>query len=591
MWTPRPYQAEAIDAALDALAGGEDALLVVPTGGGKSGIIGTITKALYHDFSLRIVNCAHVAELVGQAYDELIGMWEWAPAGIYSAGLNRREMHSQILFAGIASIFKKAHLLGQVDVLMVDEAHMIPREGNGQYRRFISDLREMNPDMRLLGLTATPYRLGSGRLDEDRVTKSGAVEPALFPSVTYEVSIRHLIDEGWLAPLTTKDTGDLAIDTSGVGSSGGDFKIGELSGAVDKPELIRDICADVIAKGKDRRSWLIFTPGVSDAEHFHEEMTRRGFRGGVITGETPTGERKRLIEDFKNYRIRYLVNCGVLTTGFDHKGVDLLAMVRPTKSTALYVQICGRGTRPLYEPGFNPNTATAEERKASIARGPKPNCLVLDYAKNINYHGPVDMVQPRKPGSGKGEAPVKTCPPHLGGCSSVVHASVMECPDCGFLWERQVSEKITRRAAEVPILSKSEPLWIKVQQRTFRRHEKLGKPPSVKVEYRSGITIYPEWIAVENERARGLVSAWWKRAGGAEPAPTSVTEMLDRVGELRPIDEIRVEAEGKYWRVTGWRHAQGQAPEGEADKSASWAPQRYDLKRDTYADLDADIPF
>lgn len=586
MWTPRPYQHEAIEAGLDALAAGEDTLLVVPTGGGKSGIIGTIVRTLFDDYGLRIVSCAHVAELVDQAYSELIGMWDWAPAGVYSAGLGRKEMQSQILFAGIQSIFRKAAKVGPIDVLIIDECHTLPRVGNGQYLQFIAEARAINPDMRLLGLTATPYRLGSGRLDEDRVTGEGKVEKAMFSRVAYEVGIRHLIEEGWLAPLTTKDTLALKVDTAGIGSTGGDFKQGELSAAVDKPELISDICSDIIEKGKDRRSWLIFTPGVPDAHHFHEEMQRRGIKGGVIDGTTDPGVRKRLISEFKAYKLRYLVNCGVLTTGFDHKGVDLLAMVRPTKSASLYVQICGRGTRPLYTPGFDPNTATAAERRAAISAGPKPNCLVLDYAKNINYHGPVDLVKPRTPGKGGGPAPVKTCPQ----CFSVIPASVMQCPDCGHEFERQASENITKRAATAPILSKAEPEWVAITKRAFARHSKYGSPDSVRVEYWAGFNLVAkEWIAVENERAAGLVKSWWRKCGGAEPTPTTVTELLDRVGELQPVQDIRIEADGKYWRITGIRSGGAATDEVEQPNVGNLGGWRnYDASRSV---SDDEIPF
>lgn len=585
MWTPRDYQSECIEAGLDALAEGEDTLLVVPTGGGKSGIIGTITRTLFEEFGLRIVSCAHVKELVGQAYEELIGMWEWAPAGVYSAGLGRKEINYPIVFAGIQSVFKKAEKLGNVDVLIIDEGHTIPTEGDGQYRQFIADLRKINPDMRVLILTATPYRLGHGRLDEAREKKDGTVVPPLVTKIAYEITMRLLIDDGWLAPLTTKDTGGVSIDLSGVRTVGGDYNLGQMSKAVDKPELIEALCGDIVARGANRRSWLIFTPGKLDAQHFHEEMRRRGYLGGVITDDTPSGERDRLITAFKSYSIRYLINCGVLTTGFDHKGVDLIAMARGTKSLALYKQICGRGTRPLYTPGFNPNTATAEERRASIAAGPKPNCLVLDYAKNIDYFGPVDTAEPRKPGSGKGDVPMKTCPQ----CSERVLAAVRVCADCDFEFLIEEKPRFAARAAEKPILSKSEPIWIRVDQRTFRRHEKWGSPPSVKVEYRSGMTVYPEWVAMENPKARGLAKSWWKSNGGSEPTPETVDDALDRVGELRPIDEIRVEADGKYWRVTGRRLNTGPAPEGEAEKAAPahrWSP----TARESY-DLNDDIPF
>lgn len=583
MWTPRDYQEAAIEAGLDALAAGEDTLIVVPTGGGKSGIIGTIMLRLLDEFGLRVVSCAHVKELVEQAYSEIIGLREWVPAGIYSAGLGRKEMHSRILFAQIQSIYAKAHFLGPVDVLMIDEVHTLPPEGDGLYRQFIDALRKINPDMRVLGLTATPFRLGHGRIDEAREKKDGTIVPPLFSRVAYEIGIRQLIEDGWLCRLTTKDTGAIKVDMAGVGTVGGDFNQGQASRAVDKPGLIRDVCADIIAKGQDRRSWLIFTPGVPDAQHFHEEMQRHGYRGGVITGTTPQGERDRLIAAFKAYELRYLVNCGVLTTGFDHKGVDLLGIVRPTKSASLYVQICGRGTRPLYAPGFDPNTATADQRRAAIAAGPKPDCLVLDYAKNINYHGPVDLVQPRKPGKGGGDAPVKTCP----NCFTVIHASVMVCPDCDHEFERLVNENITRRAAVAPIMSTAEPEWVRVTRRSFHRHEKFDSKPSVRIEYWRGIgqIIAKEWLAVENPKANGLVKSWWKSCGGLEPAPTSVDDALDRIGELRPISEVRIEPDGKWWRITGRKFGGDSEDEVEKPRPKWGGGNRYE-----YA-ADEEIPF
>jgi DNA repair protein RadD len=574
-WTPRDYQHEAIEAGLDDLAAGEDTLLVVPTGGGKSGIIGTIIRTLVEQFGLRVVSCAHVKELVGQAYAELIGMWDWAPAGIYSAGLGRKEMHSRILFAGIQSIFKKAHLLGCVDVLIIDEVDTLPVEGDGQYRKFIADLRAINPDMRVLGLTATPYRLGHGRIDEPREKKDGTVVEPLFSKVAYEVGLRRLIDDGWLAPLTTKDTGSLALDMSDVGSVGGDYNIGDMSRAVDKPELISAICADIIEKGRTRRSWLIFTPGKSDAHHFHEEMQRRGMRGGVITDDTPSGERDRLIAAFRAYQLRYLINCGILTVGFDHKGVDLIAMVRKTKSARLYVQICGRGTRPLYVAAFNPNAANAEQRKKAIFDGPKRNCLVLDYAKNIDYHGPVDLVVPRRPGKGGGPTPMKTCPEKDGGCGSRILASARECPDCGHEFTFEEAAKFSAKAAVKPILSREEPSWIPITRRNFARHEKFESPASVRVEYWRGLNmIAKEWWAFESEKGAWKAAKEWKACGGAEPAPATTAEALERVGELRPISEIRIEADGKFWRVTGRKFGGDSADEVEKPRL------RYDQARE-----------
>lgn len=540
VWTPRPYQQEAIDATFDYWEEvGGNPLIVIPTGGGKAGVLGTIMRRLFDEYpGIRIVNLVDSAELVGQNYEELLSFWPWAPAGVYQAQIGRRDTRQQILFCGIQSVWNKAHLLGDIDLIIIDEAHAVPRKAATMYGKFLKAVAERNPDVRRLGLTATDYRLDSGRLTEG--------DDKLFDDIAYEVNIRPLIEDGYLTPLVSKAT-QTALSTTGVKKTGGDFAPGALQAAVDKEELNRGIVDDIVAYGAARRSWLVFASGVEHAEHLRDEIRSRGYSAEVLTGETDTGIRKRMIADFKAMRIRAIVNCGVLTKGFNAPNVDLIAAARPTESAGLYVQIAGRGTRNVYAPGMPLDTR--EERLAAIAAGPKPNCLFLDFGGLVRRHGPIDMVQPRKPGKGGGDAPVKTCPE----CFSLVHASVMECPDCGHVWERQLSSKITKSAAATPILSKSEAVWRQVATRAFHRHEKFGKAPSMRVEYWANLVTYREWVSLEHpsEGVRHGAGRWWKQHGGLEPVPETVSEALGRVAELRAVSEIRIQASGKFWEITG----------------------------------------
>lgn len=545
-WTLRPYQRAAIDGVYDYWREeGGNPLVVLPTGTGKSGVAATLKRELITDYrDMRILNVTHVAELVQQNFDELKGMWPWAPAGIYSAGLGMRDLRAQILFAGIQSIHKRVHRLGPVDLLMVDEAHLIPRKSGTMYGNFITALREANPDMRLMGLTATPYRLDSGRLDEG--------DDAMFDAIAFEYGLREAIDDGYLKPLISKATAT-ALDTTGVAKRGGEFVAGALQEAVDKADLNRGIVDDIVRFGHNRRSWLVFAAGVEHAEHLRDEIRRRGYSAEMVDGNTPNHERRRIIEGFKSYQIRAVVNCGVLTTGFNHPGVDLIAAARPTESTGLYVQIAGRGTRPVYAPGHD--LSTRDGRIAAIGAGPCPDCLFLDFGGLVRRHGPVDMVKPRTPGKGGGDAPVKACPK----CFSLVHASVMTCPDCGHEWERQLSDKITKSASIGPILSKGEATWREVARRRFSRHEKFGGKPSMRVDYLTDVggnltgvgATFKEWVPFEAERARFIAERWWKQHGGLMPVPDTTSEALRRAGELRPVSSIRIEPEGRHWRITG----------------------------------------
>ena len=399
MLTLRPYQQAAIDAIYGYFAGNAGhPLVVIPTAGGKSLVMAAFIEGVLKAWpDQRILVVTHVRELIAQNHAELIGLWRDAPAGICSAGLGRRDLGARILFAGIQSIHRRAYDVQRCDLVLIDEAHLIPAASNTMYRRFLDTLARINPQLKVIGFTATPYRTGSGMLHEGK--------GALFTDIAYEVSVRQLIDDGFLCPLVSK-AAETRLDVCGVGSRGGEFIPGQLQAAVDLPEITQAAIDEVVRLGSDRRSWLAFCAGVEHATHVAEAIRARGFSAATIFGDTPKPERDRIIAAFKRGEIRALASMGVLTTGFNAPGVDLIAMLRPTKSTGLYVQMAGRGTR--------------------LAPG-KADCLVLDFAGNVARHGPIDAVKPKRPGSGEGDAPVKVCPD----CQSILATAVRVCPDCG----------------------------------------------------------------------------------------------------------------------------------------------------------------
>lgn len=527
---PRPFQEDCLTSLFAYWAANPEGnpLLVIPTGGGKSFILSLLMRRFHEaEPSTRIVQVTHVKELIDQNYKELIGFWPWAPAGIYSASLRRREAHAQILFAGIQTVHNKAKQIGHVDVLMVDEAHLIPPDAKTMYGRFIAALREINPRMLILGLTATPFRLDSGRLDEG--------DDRLFDAVAYEITIRDLIDLGFLVPLISKATAS-TISVKGVSRSGGEFNAKQLSIVVEDLEKTRAAVDEIIGYGADRRAWLCFCSGVQHAHDVAAEVRKRGFTCETVHGDLSSGERDRIIKDFKAGKYRCLTNANVLTTGFNDPRIDLVAMLRPTLSASLYIQMVGRGTRCI-----------GPDIEASTRNG-KVDCLVLDFAGNVRRHGPVDAVEVKKPGKGDGDAPVKECPT----CHSLILAGLRVCPDCGHEFERNVDEKLTATAAAVPIISKSTAQFVEVTERTFFRHEKPGGTPSVRVEYACGLIVHKEWICPEHTGfARDRFAKFWKDHGGALPIPATIDDTLDRVGELRETAEIRIRASGRYWEVCG----------------------------------------
>lgn len=192
MMVLRPYQRAAIDAIYDYFTRKTGhPVIVIPTAGGKSLVMAAFIKEVLEQWpDQRILIVTHVRELISQNFAELMRTWPEAPAGIYSAGLGKRELGARILFAGIQSIHRKAYGVQQADLVLVDEAHLIPRTADTTYRRFLNDLAVINPHLKIIGFTATPYRLDSGLLHRG--------DDALFTDIAYEVSVRELIDDGFL---------------------------------------------------------------------------------------------------------------------------------------------------------------------------------------------------------------------------------------------------------------------------------------------------------------------------------------------------------------------------------------------------------
>jgi DNA repair protein RadD len=530
----RPYQREALDALYAYWqGGGGNGLLVLPTGAGKSLVIATLARELLEGFpGLRIGIVTHVKELIAQNAQELIRAWPSAPVGIYSAGLGRRDAHARILFMGIQSVHRKVDHLGDIDVLIVDEAHLIPRSSDTMYGRFLQDLRGRVPDMRIVGLTATPYRLDSGRLDRGR--------EALFDDVVYEVNVRDLIEASYLSRLISKATLE-EISTSGVGVRGGEFIPGQLQAAARRPSVVVNAVREIVQLGGDRRGWLAFCTGVEHAADVRDCMREQGITCEMVTGDTEAAERDSIIARYKRREIRCLTSVAVLTTGFNAPHVDLIAMLRPTLSTGLYIQMVGRGFR--------------------LADG-KDDCLVLDFAGNVRRHGPVDAVTvKREPGGGRDEPDemkvkpdsvlAKACPV----CSTLVHIAVMTCETCGHAWPAP-KPKHQATAEAAPILTTEAPAdrWLEVRDVAFDRHEKIGAPPSLRVEYLSGPRVYREWICFEHSGfAREKAGIVWRRLGGQLPVPATVDEALGRLDELATVTGIRVKDQGKYPEVIARR--------------------------------------
>ena len=521
MLTLRPYQEAAIAAIYKYYEENSgNCCVVIPTAGGKSLVMASFIEGVLKAWpDQRILIVTHVRELIAQNHAEMIGLWPEAPAGIYSAGLGKREAQARVLFAGIQSIHRRAHEIGHTDLVLIDEAHLIPGNSSTMHRRFLDALQAINPALKVIGLTATPFRTGSGMLHEGK--------DALFTDIAYEAPVRDLIDAGYLSPLVSKQP-NTRLDVSKVGTRAGDFIARDLAAAVDQDATTRAAVAEIITHGKDRKSWLAFCSGVDHARHVAEEFARQGITCRTIFGNTPKEERDAIIAAFKRGEIRALASMGVLTTGFNAPAVDLIALLRPTKSAGLYVQMVGRGTRLAPD---------------------KENCLVLDFAGNVRRHGPIDLVRPKRPGDGGGgEAPTKVCPE----CDSIMALSATECPDCGYVFPpREV--KIAPTAATLPVLS-PKVQWLPVHGVSYSRHDKRGGLPSMKVIYSCGLKSYNEWVCVEHHGyARQKAIAWWRKRAPGYPMPCTVDDAIAQAGQLARPTAISVHPSGRFLEISGYR--------------------------------------
>ncbi len=526
----RPYQCQAVEAVYDFLRTREDnPCVVIPTAGGKTPVMATICRDAVQLWEGRVLILAHVRELLEQAAEKLHLVAPDLPVGIYSAGLKRRDLGYAVTIAGIQSIYEKAYDVGTVDLVIVDEAHLIPPDGEGMYRAFLTDARKINPQLRVIGMTATPFRMKSGTI---------CAPENILNAPCFEIGVRELIVQGFLCPLRTK-AGSQRPDYDQLHVRGGEYIAGEVEDLMDEDNLVLSACREIIEHTKDRRSVLIFASGVHHGQHICRVMSERHqVECGFVCGETLPFERDTLLKRFREESLKYLCNVNVLTTGFDAPNVDCVALVRPTLSPGLYYQMVGRGFR--LHPG-------------------KTDCLVLDFGGNVLRHGPVDQLRVSPAASGDGDAPAKECPQ----CHAIIAAGYANCPECGHEFPDRNCRQHEATASSEGILSDQVARTEHdVTDVCYSVHIKRGAPPdaprTMRVDYRVGFNEYvSEWVCFEHTGfARQKAEQWWARRS-TEPVPTNADEAVELAdaGALTRTAAITVErrAGEKFDRVVAHR--------------------------------------
>ncbi|MGC9216631.1 DEAD/DEAH box helicase family protein, partial [Acidithiobacillus sp.] len=497
---------------------------VLPPGSGKSWIIAALCADMLQSWpDMRILMLTHVRELIVQNAEKMRLVWPGAPMGVYSAGLGKKQLGEPITFAGIQSVRGKSYVLGHVDLVIVDECHLIGHNEEGGYRTLIAELQAINPNLRVLGFTATPWRLGHGLITD---------KPAIFDGPLIEpVTIEELMYKGHLADLRSKLT-KARLTTEGVHKRGGDFIEAELQAKLNTPMQNSEVVQETIRLGQSRKSWLFFCAGVDHALAVRDELRAQGISAECVTGKTPKGERDQILAEFKAKKIRALTNANVLTTGTDVPDIDLIALMRPTLSPALYVQMVGRGTR--------------------IKTTGAKDCLVLDFAGVVETHGPITAVQPpvKSGGVEPGEAPTKTCE----SCGELCAISAVFCPACGAPFPPREPKVLALRDNDIMGRAASE---MDVQSWRWKKHiSKTSGKEMLAVTYYGDLSdpSVTEYFSVTHEGYAGQkaikqVASISQRSGarlepaaGLDSAATALTESV-------PPTLIEFKKDGKFFNV------------------------------------------
>lgn len=528
----RYYQRDAIEALYKFCQDnpGRNPCIVLPTGGGKTHVIVQVCRDV-QSWQGRVLILAHVKELLDQAASKLKAV-DGLDVGIYSAGLNSRDTDSDIIVAGIQSVYNRGlELAGSrpFNIVIVDEAHRIPLDGEGMYCQLLNDLKAANPKLRVVGLTATPYRTGKGYVCGDS---------NILNDICYEADIKELIAGGFLCELSSKRS-VASVDMGGVAVYKGEYKTAEMEQRFNVDDKVKSAVDEIVRYSANRKKVLIFCCGIDHASSVAMELDAIE-PGKVRVVTSHHGERDNAIESFKMGSCKYLVNVNCLTEGFDATAIDCVVLLRATISPGLYYQMVGRGLRT------DPS---------------KSDCLVLDFGGNVQRHGTIDNLKIGKArcSGGEGEAPVKPCP----NCNELVHAGLLICTACGFEFppiepnhEASASDDSPLEGPVVEVYQVDSVGYSIHQKRT--KDGESQKPPSMRVTYYDGVNsvVADEWICVEHSGfAFEKALSWWQRRS-ANPMPRSVEDAVAMANQGALIEpsaiRVKITPGERFTKIVGY---------------------------------------
>lgn len=427
----RYYQKEAIVACLNEINQGKNALVSIFCGLGKSLIIAGLIKVLKaNKSSIRCLMLVNNATLVNQNFNKISNILPDTKCAVYCAGLKVKELNADVIYASVQSLFRvDANNIGFIDTIIIDEVQAVSDAGTGMFWGLINKIKKINPGVKIVGLTATPFRLSCGLITE--------AKEKIFEDICYEYGVEQGINDKFLCPLISK-VSEEQLDLTNVRIKGKEYDESDLDFLLSNEEKVDRSVKEALLRSADRKHRLWFCVSIHHTEMVAEKLKELGFNCAYITGDTSIKEREHIFQEFEKGIITDIVNCDTLTTGTDIPCIDCLIMLRPTKSVGLFIQIIGRGVR-LHES--------------------KSDCLILDFANLIATHGAINDIKIKRnynKVTKKNELEAvkvldntKICPD----CRSVIKRDLIECPHCGYQYTRTEVLSHDIKPTELSIMS------------------------------------------------------------------------------------------------------------------------------------------
>lgn len=541
----RDYQLETVQSFFDYYEQGNDGniIAVLPTGTGKSAVLGGFVHQTFSKWcNQRWLILSHVEKILAQDIKAIKTIWPEAPIGVYSAGLNSKDTAHPIIVGGVASVVNNVEAFGHRDIIFIDEVHLVSHDEDTMYQKIISALLIINPNLKVIGTTATPYRNGQGLITDGDLFDDICIDlstPACF---------RRFIDEGYLAPLIPLRT-NIEIDTSAIKMMNGDFAVRQLEDATEK--VIYEAIKESLPYINARNCGLAFCSGIKTSEIAAEILQSFGISAVAIHSKLKSTECDKRFTAFESGEIKVACGNEKFTTGYDFPPIDFCLMLRSTMSASKWVQMLGRLTRP-----YDFNNPRQYVKNFDYV---KYNSLVLDFAGNRKRLGPIDApTLPGKKGEKVGDAPIRICEKDSikegNGCGMYNHSAARFCggkpyptnEGCGA--EFVFKTKLVTSAGTAELLSSDEPVieTFDVSKVMYHKHTKIGSKPSIKVSYYVGLKRYTEYVCLEHQGyVRTKALNWWRQRHGTEP-PKTVDEALLYVSQLRAPKKIHVKTSGQY---------------------------------------------